>query len=146
MRIVVDTGPLLAAVNRRDAAHRLAGALVASLRREAVIPTPILAETDHLLRTRVGHEAARVFLADVAAGVYSVGYLTPGLLRRAVELDARYAGLNLGLADTSVMAFAERHRLAILTFDFTDFRATGPKRGSWRLVVDERTYAAATER
>lgn len=146
MKVVADTGPLLAAANRRDVAHRLASAIVASLGRELVVPAPVLVETDHLIRTRVGHATARLFLSDVIAGVHSVGYLTPGLLLRAVEFDARYADLNLGLTDSSVMAYAERHRLPILTFDFVDFRATRPRRGSWRLVVDERSYAAATKR
>jgi hypothetical protein len=42
------------------------------------------------------------------------------------------------------MAFAERHDLPILTFDFRDFRATAPERGDWRLVVDESRYLDAT--
>ena len=33
--------------------------------------------------------------------------MTPGLLRRAVELDVQYADLDLGLVDASVMAIAE---------------------------------------
>ena len=41
------------------------------------------------------------------------------------------------------MAYAERHDLPILTFDFADFRATGPDRGHWRLFVDEALYAHA---
>ena len=36
-----------------------------------------------------------------------------------------------------MMAVAERHNLPILTFDFEHFRATQPRHGSWRLVVDE---------
>jgi hypothetical protein len=39
------------------------------------------------------------------------------------------------------MALAERHDLPILTFDFEHFRATRPRRGYWRLVVDEARYA-----
>jgi predicted nucleic acid-binding protein len=42
--------------------------------------------------------------------------------------------------DAAVMAYAERHGLAILTFDFEDFRAAPPEDGYWRLVVDERRY------
>ena len=40
-------------------------------------------------------------------------------MRRAAELDRRYADLNLGFVDTSVMAIAERREMPILTFDFT---------------------------
>jgi predicted nucleic acid-binding protein len=61
-------------------------------------------------------------------------------LRRAPAIDKRFADLDLGIADASVMAYAERHRLPILTFDFQHFRAARPGRGYWRLVVDEARY------
>jgi hypothetical protein len=48
--------------------------------------------------------------------------------------------LNLGLVDACVMAFAERHELPILTFDFTDFRATESAADPWRLAIDERVF------
>src|SRR5918994_4229755 len=60
-------------------------------------------------------------------------FLSPGLLRRAAAIDARFADLGLGFVDASVMAYAERHELPILTFDFHDFRAATPERGHWRL-------------
>lgn len=84
-----------------------------------------------------------MFLRSLAEGEHSVAFMTPGLLHRAVELDAQYADLDLGLVDTAVMALAERHSLAVLTFDFAHFRATRPVRGEWRLVVDERQYVEA---
>jgi hypothetical protein len=55
------------------------------------------------------------------------------LLRRAVEIDARFADLDLGLTDATVMALAERHDYPILTFDFEHFRAAAPPHGYWRL-------------
>lgn len=105
----------------------------------------MIVEVDQLLRSRVGAHAARLFLASLDAGEHNVAYLSRGLLGRAVEIDARYADLDLGLADAAVMAIAERHSLPILTFDFEHFRATGPKRGFWRLVVDEARYAESTK-
>lgn len=82
----------------------------------------------------------------MAGGLHSVAYLSPGLLRRAVELDDRYADLNLGFTDTCLMAIAERHELPILTFDFADFRATESATGPWRLVLDEQAYREIVER
>jgi hypothetical protein len=119
----------------------LAAALVGSLGRELVIPDPVAVEVDYLVRSRVGSDPARLFLRSLAEGEHSVGFLTPGLLRRAVEIDALYADLDLGLADASVMAYAERHDLPVLTFDYAHFRATRPATGEWRLVVDEGQYA-----
>jgi predicted nucleic acid-binding protein len=144
LRVVADTGPLVAAANRRDQAHSLAAALVTQLGRELLVPDPVLVEVDQLLRTRVGSHAARLFLNAVATGEHTVAFLSSGLLRRAVELDTSFADLDLGLADTAVMACAERHDLPILTFDFAHFRATRPRSGYWRLVVDEARYADGT--
>src|SRR5947209_8024314 len=50
-------------------------------------------------------------------------------LVRALELDARFANLNLGLVDGTVAAIAERRRIRILTTDRRDFSAirVGPR-------------------
>lgn len=142
-KILIDTGPLVSAFDAGDSAHRVAGPLIARLRRQALIPTPVLVEVDHFVRSRVGGDAAREFLESVAGGTYETAYLSAGLLRRAAELDRRYADLDLGFADSCVMAIAERHELPIFTFDFADFRATESNSGPWRLVLDESSYRAA---
>jgi uncharacterized protein len=146
VRVVVDTGPLLAAANRRDKAHALAAPIVQGLGRDLVIPTTVLVETDQLVRTRVGANTARSFLDAVSSGSYSVAFLTPGLIKRAVAIDADFADLDLGFVDATVMAIAERHELPIFTFDFEDFRAAAPRRRPWRLLVDEARYVAETDR
>jgi len=144
LKVVADTGPLVAAANRGDRAHGLAAALVTRLGRDLVVPVPVMVETDQLLRARVGAGSARLFLRGLADGEHEVASPSAGLLRRAVEIDARYADLDLGLADAFVMAYAERFDVPILTFDFEDFRATAPARGHWRLVVDEPRYREST--
>lgn len=136
----------MAAANRRDDGHALAAELLTRLGRDAVVPIPVAVEVDHLLRSRVGGRSARAFLGGLGAGEHEIADLTPGLLRRAVDFDARFADLGLGLADASVMAVAERHGTPILTFDFEHFRATGSARGFWKLVVDESQYADWAER
>jgi len=144
LRVVADTGPLVAAANTRDEAHGLAAALVTELGRDLIVVDPVIVETDHLLRSRIGSYAARLFLEALVAGEHRVAFLTPVLLRRAAEFDARYADLDLGVADAAIMAYAERHHLPILTFDFEHFRATRPTHGYWRLVIDEARYRKAT--
>jgi predicted nucleic acid-binding protein len=142
--VVADTGPLLSASNRGDKAHELATAVVAVLGRELIVLDTVMAELDYLLRRRVSINAARAFLSSLVAGELNTAFLSQGLLRRATEIDSRYAALDLGLVDASVMAYAERHDLPVLTFDFEDFRAAPPPSGHWRLVVDEARYADAT--
>jgi len=87
-----------------------------------------------------------LFLQALAAGEHTVVFVSRGTLRRAVEIDARFADLDLGFVDGCVMALAERMGLPILTFDFDHFGATRPERGFWHLVVDEARYAQATGR
>ena len=140
MKVVADTGPLLAAAYRDDPAHVLARALVTALGRNLLVLSSVIVEVDQLLRSRLGARAARGFLSALAAGEHTAAFLSPRLLGRAAEIDARFADLDLGFVDASVMAYAERHDLPILTFDFEDFRAATPQRGYWRLVVDERRY------
>ncbi|HEX8099359.1 MAG TPA: PIN domain-containing protein [Actinomycetota bacterium] len=145
MKVVADTGPIVAAANRRDEAHQLAAALVSELGRNLLLPLTVLVEADQLLRARIGPAAARALLEAAAVGEHEVSYLSPNLLRRAVEIDQSNAALDLGFVDASVMAVAERDNLPILTFDFGDFRAARPRRGYWRLVVDEKRYRDSTQ-
>lgn len=145
MKVVCDTGPLVAAANRSDRAHELAAALVTRLGRDLVVPVPVVVEVDQLLRARVASQAARLFLSAIADGEHSLAFLTPRLVRRASKIVARFADLDLGFADASVMAIAERDGRPVLTFDFEDFRAAPPEGGGhWQLVVDEARYQDAT--
>jgi uncharacterized protein len=140
MKILIDTGPLVSAIDRRDPAQKMAVIALGRLGRHAIVPIPVVVEVDHLVRKRVGAAAARRFLKNIAGGSHEVAHATVGLMRRAVELDRKYADLNLGVVDGCVMAIAERHDLPIFTFDFADFRATESANGPWRLAVDERLY------
>ena len=143
MRVLADTGPIVAAANRRDHAHNLAAALVAELGRELVVLDPVIVEVDQLLRARVNRDAGAAFLTALAKGEHVVEFMTQGLVRRASEIDTRFRDLDLGFVDAALMAYAERHDLPILTFDFEDFRAAPPEGGYWRLVVDEKRYQEA---
>jgi hypothetical protein len=117
---------------------------VTELGRGLIVPEPVIVEVDQLLRSRIGGHAARLFLGAVAAGEHQVVNLSPALLRRAVEIDATFADLELGYTDAAVMAIAERERIPVLTFDFEHFRATHPAHGFWQLVIDEQRYRKHT--
>ena len=138
MPVVADTGPIVAAASRSDDLHDVAAALIIAAGRDLLVPEPVIAEADWLLRQRVGVAAARGFLRALVDGMYQRVTLSPSLFAAAVEIDQRYGDLDLGLVDASVMAVAEATHSAILTFDFQDFRAASPRRGgAWHLVFDE---------
>jgi predicted nucleic acid-binding protein len=118
----------------------LAVSLVSELGRDLLVPEPVIVEVNQLLRSRIGTHAARVFLGAMAAGEHTVASITLRLLRRAVEIEAQFADLDLGYTDAAVMATAERDQLPVLTFDFAHFRAARPAHGFWELVIDEHRY------
>lgn len=92
---------------------------------------PAATEVDHLLVRRRGtRNARRRFLDDLAAGTFVLA--TPDLeeLADMAALDARYADLDLGLADLSIVVLARRYRTRrVLTFDEQHFRAVRPLQG-----------------
>lgn len=61
MKILVDTAPVVAAIHEGDSAHEIAMTAMSKLRKNAVLPSPVLVEADHLIRERVGPAAARAF-------------------------------------------------------------------------------------
>jgi predicted nucleic acid-binding protein len=85
---------------------------------------------DYLIRRRAGAQAARRFLRDIAEGRFQVECLTPGEHGVDLELDQRYASLDLGLADLSIVILTHRLRTRrLLTFDERDFHAVKPLAG-----------------
>jgi hypothetical protein len=128
--LLIDAGPLVALA---DAAEPQRGAILDVLTGETgtlVVPAPTTAEIDYLLGRRFGPAARRAFLADLAAGRFSVGHLERGDYATIVDLENRYAELDLGLADCALVVLANRHRTTrILTFDERHFRAVTPLQG-----------------
>jgi predicted nucleic acid-binding protein len=81
-------------------------------------------------RQRFGPSARRAFLADLAAARLAVATLEHPDYATIIDLDARYADLELGLADCALIVLAARHRTTrILSFDERHFRAVTPLHG-----------------
>lgn len=134
--LIIDAAPLVALADVRD--NRLE-AVRNVLEREPgdlVIPAPVTAEAGYLLHRRVGVQSARALLQDIAEGRFRVEGLTREEHGLALTLHDRYAALDLGLADLSVIVLAHRYRTRrILTFDERDFRAVTPLRdGAFTLL------------
>lgn len=134
--IVLDTSGLLAAL---DGSQRQHAAASAALRRAAgprLLSPFVLAELDYLLSTRVSAAVARSFLDEVAGGAYQLEPFDPDDVADAVAVLDRYADLQLGLADASIVVIAERHGCPdLLTLDERHFRAVlGPRRRPFRLL------------
>lgn len=95
-----------------------------------IVPALVLAEVDCFLRDR--RSVMRKLVAEIFDPETRYDYEPPFPtdMIRALELDARFKELNLGLVDGTVAAVAERRRVyRILTTDRRDFGAIriGPR-------------------
>lgn len=133
--MICDTSGLLAAFDPDDTRHaEAAEALRAAA--TAVLSPLVLAELDYLVRRRHGSEAARRVGRELTGGAYEVAPMTAVDVRRSLDVDERYAGLELGLTDASIVVLAERHGTRdLLTLDERHFRAVSPLQGgAFRLL------------
>jgi predicted nucleic acid-binding protein len=130
LTLLIDTAPLVALA---DAGEPRRDAILAAIRNEPgslVVPAPTTAEIDYLLGQRLGDPARRAFLADLAAGSFTVAALDREDYATVANIAARYADLRLGLADCALIVLAHRHETTrLLTFDERHFRAVTPLGG-----------------
>lgn len=141
--MIVDTGPLVAALNRREANHQLAVSVLERAGAAARIPEAVLIEVDHL--TRQQRPAAPPVLALLDAISADEHTLEPSgldVLESAAALDRQHADLQLGLTDCIVMTLARRLGEPVFTFDFRDFRAVTVAGRPLDLVVSEGDIAS----
>jgi predicted nucleic acid-binding protein len=130
--IVADTGGLLRALARTKDGQASFPEYERILTSASLIIVPglILAEVDYFLRQN--RVAMRKLVGEIfdPATRYEYELPLPSDIVRALELDARFAQLSLGLVDGTVVAVAERrHVYRVLTTDHRDFGAVrvGPR-------------------
>jgi predicted nucleic acid-binding protein len=125
--LIVDTGPLVAYLNRNDRDHERCAALLDS-RTDDLLVTPYVAtEACYLVGKYVGAEAEINLVEALAAGDLNQIDVPAGDLIRMAELMRQYMGFPLGVADASVIAAAERLRASeVATLDQRHFRAITP--------------------
>jgi hypothetical protein len=129
MTLIVDAGPLVSSADRDDAMLGRVQAILRAERGSIVLPAPVTAEVDYMLKARGGSHANLAFLDDLAAGRFRVECLEPHEYATVARLERQYGG-QLGLADLSVVVLAARFdTLRILTFDERHFRAVAPLQG-----------------
>ncbi|MGF1646350.1 MAG: type II toxin-antitoxin system VapC family toxin [Kineosporiaceae bacterium] len=106
MALIVDTGPLFAALYTRDRDHEACAELLTGAD-DLLVPTPVLVESEWLVTSRLGPAAFDVVYDDLLSGGLKPVDLSRPQWRRVRELCRQYADLPLGLVDASVVAVAE---------------------------------------
>ncbi len=120
IKLLLDTGPLVAFLNRRDGFHDWAKAQW----EEAVPPMftceAVLAESCYLLRALPGGSDAVIALLD--RGVIRIPFRLDDEVAPVTKLLSRYAEVPMSLADACLVRMAEQHaESSVLTLD-RDFR------------------------
>ena len=124
---MLDTGPLLAAIDAADPDHDACAALIIDAREDLVVPMLVLAELDYWCHKRLGPDVWIAFLDDLLAGAYRTEPPTVSDLERCRELQSTYRDLRLGVTDASVIALLERlGETQVATLDRRHFSAVRP--------------------
>ncbi len=120
---LIDTGPLLALLNRRDAHHALCSRTLKILPRRPLLTTwACFAEAMHLLKMRVGYRGQADLWALRSQGFLALHAPADDEIDRMAELMDRYHDLPMDLADASLVAAAERLGVRTLFTLDADFR------------------------
>jgi predicted nucleic acid-binding protein len=127
MALLLDTGPIVAALDEDDPEHDRCLALLEG-GDDRLVPSPILAEVDYWLSKLGGLRAWADFTADISGGAYRLIHPSEADLIRAAELELIYADLRLGFVDASIIALAERlNETRIATLDRRHFSVVRPR-------------------
>ena len=124
--VVVDTGPLVAFLDRHDPLHEWASAAIRRFSEPMLTCEAVLTEASYLVRKLKGGPEAVLDL--VARGVLEIPFRLDGELLALRTLTTRYASVPMSLADACLVRLAEmRPRATVLTLDsdFHFYRRSG---------------------
>lgn len=125
--LIVDTGPLVAAADRSDRHHDQFREVIETDPGPFVTTAMVVAETAYLLDRQLGADAEIALYDMILEGSLRVESLTAEDWTRARALVDQYRDLPPGGTDASLVAIAERLRVARLaTVDRTHFTVVRP--------------------
>ena len=128
--VLLDTGPILAMLNRQDRWYERCTQTFIQLHKPLLTSEAVLTEAFYML----GDSAHRVEAAwtFVRSGAITVGTISDKDLPALAQLMQQYQDRPMDFADATLVRLAEREQLtSILTIDFSDFgtyRIDGRKR------------------
>ena len=148
---ILDTGPLLASLDRSDPNANVSAAVLRRHDLRFVIPTLVITEVVQLVGKRLGASAEAKFLRTLGHFEIEAPTLDEWLL--IAELVERYANFPLGAVDASIVVLADRLESdLIVTLDRRHFGAVQSAKGRrFRLLPETiavheepTTYGATT--
>ncbi|HKQ46715.1 MAG TPA: PIN domain-containing protein [Phycisphaerae bacterium] len=126
--ILVDAGPLVAIIDRRDRDHVRCVSALAGLSAPMITTWAAFTEAMYLLGDRSGWDAQRRLWQIVHRGDLQLAPVEGDSLERAAELMKRYRNVPMDLADATLVVIAEQmklRRVFTLDKDFDIYRLPG---------------------
>jgi predicted nucleic acid-binding protein len=134
--LLLDTGPLVALLDRSERNHARCRELFQGFRGRLLTTEPVLTEAVYLLGPSFANQ--KPALDFVRRGGAELVSLTPSLLKRSATLMAKYADVPMDFADATLVALAEETCSSdVLTLDcrgFSVYRLSGKK--GFRIVPE----------
>ena len=127
--LILDTGPLVALLDRSERNHQRCLTFFREIRGRVVTTEPVLTEAVYLLGP--SFRCQKPVLDFFVQGGAELVSLSPELLQRSLWLMEKYADVPMDLADATLVALAEQRGCSnILTLDrrgFETYRINGKK-------------------
>lgn len=126
MTALVDTSALIAYYDRRSADHAAVVEAFQAAHAPLSISPLVLAEFDFLITKYAGPHVALTALRELADTMHIEEFRAADL-RAAADVMTRYADLEIGLTDASIVVLAHRCRTErVLTLDRRHFAVVRP--------------------
>jgi predicted nucleic acid-binding protein len=123
--VLVDTGPLVALIDKSDDWHQRCRDALATLDEPLVTVWPVLTEASHFLDE--SEQAQSTLLHWIENGSVRLASLTREDVPRIHGLMGKYADLPMDLADAAIVRVAEREHIErVFTIDRRDFEIYRP--------------------
>lgn len=125
-QVLVDTGPLVALLDRRDAHHQWARTQFSLIRPPLLTCESVLSEACFLLKDIP--QGSHTILELLAGRVVMLAFSLAEELQPVARLMTRYAKVPMSLADACLVRMAEQyssHFVLTLDRDFTVYRKHG---------------------
>ena len=124
--VIVDTGPLVALLNRRDTHHKWVIQQLADIQPPMLTCEAVLAEATYL--TRGVRDARAALIEMLGEGFLNIGIALADQHSAILAMVRRYTDVPMSLADACLVRLAELHpQSPVLTLDsdFTVYRKNG---------------------
>jgi predicted nucleic acid-binding protein len=122
--ILLDTSGIISALFPDQHRHAECARVIREARPPRIITPFVLAEVDYLIQKFAGVRTELEFLRDVADRAYELVAFDNSDIRQCVRIIEDYKDLRIGLADASIVLWAERFDITdVVTLDERHFRA-----------------------